>query len=61
MIAPWYDPIERRWHRPRPTAVAQASSAYESEEDKGRRSARHNAIWEAVRATAQATQQESIP
>lgn len=61
MIGPWYDPIGRKWHLPRPAAPVQTSSAYESEEEKGRRLARHSAIWDAVTATAQATQQESIP
>jgi len=60
VIGPWYDPIGRRWHLPRPAAPVQASSAYESEEDKGRRIARYNAIWEALTATAQASQQQEV-
>lgn len=58
-IGPWYDPIERRWHKPREVVPEPANpyDVYESDEDKGRRKARENAIWAATTATAVATQQ----
>jgi len=57
----WYDPIGRRWHEPRELRPEPPTSAYESEAEKGYRIASERAIWEAVTATAQATQQESKP
>lgn len=54
----WYDPIEQRWHQPRPPVQAPPSSNYESEAEKGYRMAHQNRVWGAVVATAQASQQE---
>lgn len=57
MIGPWYDPLEGRWHYPRAGVFPPWTSAYESDEDKGRRMARENAIWAETTATALASQQ----
>jgi hypothetical protein len=61
MIGRWYDPIEGRWHVPKPPSPASpAGAAPEDDESKERRLARERAIWDALTATAQASQQEAI-
>lgn len=60
-IGSWYDPIARKWYTPREVVPEPAIPVHESDDDKDRRIAKQRAIWDATTATAQATQQESIP
>jgi hypothetical protein len=58
MIGRWYDPIGRCWRTPRAPRIEPQAPTVETETDKGYRMARENRIWEALVATAQASQHQ---
>lgn len=67
LIGRWYDPIEGKWHTPRvaaPNDYERQQAAYRAlagDVTQGETPVINHELWEAVVATAQATQQESNP